>query len=45
MRRSGAPEQRAVEVPKAHADYQAPMKGVDLCDQMVGYYQLEHRSV
>jgi hypothetical protein len=33
-----------VEAPKSLADYQVNMKGVDLCDQMSGYYQLHHRS-
>ena len=36
--------QNQVEVPKMVADYQKYMKGVDLCDQMVGYYILNHRS-
>ena len=26
------------------ADYQNNMKGVDVCDQMVGYYMSPHRS-
>ncbi|KAM4536507.1 piggyBac transposable element-derived protein 4-like isoform 1-T2 [Odontesthes bonariensis] len=34
-----------VEVPACLADYQQHMKGVDLLDQMVGYYTLEHRSL
>jgi hypothetical protein len=33
-----------VRVPKCIADYQKYMKGVDLCDQMVGYYMPNHRS-
>lgn len=33
-----------VETPIALADYQKFMKGVDLCDQMTGYYLLQHRS-
>ena len=38
--------QRQVEVcvPACLADYQQHMKGVDLLDQMVGYYQIQHRS-
>ena len=31
-------------VPAAVADYQKYMKGVDLMDQMVGYYIIHHRS-
>ncbi|XP_061188012.1 piggyBac transposable element-derived protein 4-like [Saccostrea echinata] len=42
-RRTGA-DQNAVEVPKQLADYQKYMKGVDTCDQMIGYYLLHHRS-
>lgn len=34
-----------VEVPACLADYQKHMKGVDLLDQMVGYYLIEHRSL
>ena len=33
-----------VRVPACLADYQQHMKGVDLLDQMVGYYQFQHRS-
>ena len=33
-----------VVVPQCLADYQKGMKGVDLFDQLVGYYQLQHRS-
>lgn len=36
--------QSEVLVPSCLADYQKHMKGVDLLDQMAGYYQLEHRS-
>jgi len=43
-RRSGMNIQRPVVVPKMLSDYQKNMKGVDLCDQMVGYYLLNHRS-
>jgi len=43
MRRSGNPIQRPVTVPKCLADYQRHMKGVDLMDQMVGYYLINHR--
>jgi hypothetical protein len=43
-RRSGMNIQRPVVVPKMLRDYQKNMKGVDLCDQMVGYYLLNHRS-
>ncbi|XP_062583974.1 piggyBac transposable element-derived protein 4-like [Saccostrea cucullata] len=39
-----AAENRVVQVPLMLADYQKNMKGVDLCDQMVGYYQLNYRS-
>lgn len=40
----GGDSQREVEVPACLADYQKHMKGVDLLDQMVGYYQFQHRS-
>ena len=33
-----------VPVPKALEDYQLYMKGVDLCDQMIGYHLINHRS-
>ncbi|XP_062620039.1 piggyBac transposable element-derived protein 4-like [Saccostrea cucullata] len=33
-----------VEVPCLLSDYQKYMKGVHLCDQMIGYYILHHRS-
>ncbi|KAL2099439.1 hypothetical protein ACEWY4_005919 [Coilia grayii] len=36
--------QTDVTVPACLADYQKHMKGVDLLDQMVGYYQFQHRS-
>ena len=31
-------------VPASLADYQTNMKGVDLMDQMIGYYMMHHRS-
>jgi hypothetical protein len=43
-RRSGMKIQRPVVVPKMLSDYQKNMKGVDLCDQTVEYYLLNHRS-
>ena len=43
-RRSGQQQQQRVQVPKMLADYQENMKGVDLMDQMVGYYMPDHRS-
>ncbi|XP_038123493.1 piggyBac transposable element-derived protein 4-like isoform X2 [Cyprinodon tularosa] len=33
-----------LEVPASLADYQKHMKGVDLLDQMIGYYGFQHRS-
>ena len=33
-----------IPAPKMVADYQNNMKGVDVCDQMVGYYMPRHRS-
>ena len=33
-----------VAVPASLADYQTNMKGVDLMDQMIGYYMMHHRS-
>ena len=33
-----------VVVSKALEDYQLHMKGVDLCDQMIGYHLINHRS-
>ena len=33
-----------VNAPKSLADYQENMKGVDLLEQMIGYYMLQHRS-
>ncbi len=42
--RSGAPIQQQVLVPQVIESYQQNMKGVDLCDQMLGYYTLNHRS-
>ena len=41
--RLGGGSQQVV-VPAAVADYQKYMKGVDLLDQMVGYYMIHHRS-
>ena len=43
-RRSGRAVQQEIAVPKMVSNYQENMKGVDLCDQMVGYYLLNHRS-
>ena len=43
-RRTGQACQRQVRVPKMVEDYQKHMKGVDLADQMVGYYMINHRS-
>ena len=37
-------ERREISVPACLADYQRNMKGVDLSDQMVGYFLLNHRS-
>ena len=42
-RRDGA-NQVQVVVPASLADYEKYMKGVDLLDQMVGYYGFQHRS-
>ncbi|KAJ8405604.1 hypothetical protein AAFF_G00315840 [Aldrovandia affinis] len=42
-RRQGG-TQTAVVVPACLSDYQKYMKGVDLLDQMIGYYQFQHRS-
>ena len=45
VQRRRAQEGRAdVEVPLILEHYQRHMRGVDLCDQMTGYYLLEHRS-
>ncbi|KAK3727063.1 hypothetical protein RRG08_064528 [Elysia crispata] len=41
-RRSGHVEQQRVVVPATLADYQQNMKGVDLCDQLLGYYMPGH---
>lgn len=38
------PQRRLIPVPACLSDYQMHMKGVDLADQMVGYYKLNHRS-
>ncbi|XP_060777628.1 piggyBac transposable element-derived protein 4-like [Neoarius graeffei] len=43
-RKIEAQRQVEVKVPACLADYQQHMKGVDLLDQMVGYYQIDHRS-
>uniref|UniRef100_A0A8C5BAP3 PiggyBac transposable element-derived protein domain-containing protein n=1 Tax=Gadus morhua TaxID=8049 RepID=A0A8C5BAP3_GADMO len=43
-RRVGGQRQTDVRAPACLADYQKHMKGVDLLDQMVGYYQIHHRS-
>jgi hypothetical protein len=43
-RRRGEDIQREVRVPACVSDYQKHMKGVDLLDQMVSYYQFKHRS-
>lgn len=43
-RRSGQAVQQRVGVPKMLQDYQDHMKGVDLMDQMLGYYMPNHRS-
>ena len=43
-RRRGEDIQREVRVPACVSDYQKHMKGVDLLDQMVSYYQFQHRS-
>ena len=43
-RRSGQAQQRQVRVPRMLQDYQTHMKGVDLADQMLGYYMIQHRS-
>ncbi|GFR62110.1 PiggyBac transposase Uribo1 [Elysia marginata] len=42
-RRLGRQQQQQVEVPLALSDYQKCMMGVDLTDQMVGYYMQNHR--
>lgn len=44
-RKANGQRQTEVEVPACLADYQQHMKGVDLLDQMVGYYQFQHRSL
>lgn len=43
-RKQGSEFQTDVTVPACLADYQKHMKGVDLLDQMTGYYQFQHRS-
>ena len=43
MRRTGAAVQAEVPVPVQLEAYQSHMKGVDLMDQMIGYYTLSHR--
>ena len=44
-RRSGHIEQRQVIVPHMLQEYQDNMRGVDLLDQMVAYYLINHRSL
>lgn len=44
VRRRVNGQRQEVRVPECLADYQKHMKGVDLSDQMVGYYLLNHRS-
>ena len=44
-RRSGYIEQRQVIVPHMLQEYQDYMSRVDLLDQMVGYYLINHRSL
>jgi hypothetical protein len=44
QRRQGRQNRVAVKVPLALQDYQMNMRGVDLCDQMIGYYMINHRS-
>ena len=44
QRRKGGDRQTEITVPSCLADYQKYMKGVDLLDQMVGYYMFNHRS-
>jgi hypothetical protein len=44
VRRHVAGERVDVPVPKIIQDYQQNMRGVDLMDQMVGYYIPDHRS-
>ncbi|GFR71288.1 PiggyBac transposable element-derived protein 4 [Elysia marginata] len=43
-RKAGQRDQQQVVVPIALANYQEKIKGVDLCDQMLGYYMPSHRS-
>ncbi|KAL7406584.1 hypothetical protein ABVT39_022659 [Epinephelus coioides] len=43
-RRKQELNQTEVVVPACLSDYQKPMKGADLLDQMVGYYQFQHCS-
>ena len=35
---------RDIVAPQMIVDYQENMRGVDVCDQLVGYYMLSHRS-
>ena len=42
-RRAGQADEQQVVVPLALAGYQENMKGVDLCDQTLGYYMPSHR--
>ena len=43
-RRGASGQRERVPVPAVLESYQQNMKGVDLMDQMVGYYMLHHRS-
>ena len=43
-RKANGQRQAEVHVSACLADYQQHMKGVDLLDQMVGYYQIQRRS-
>ncbi|KAK3748585.1 hypothetical protein RRG08_011667 [Elysia crispata] len=42
-RQSGRQQQHQVEVPEALSKYQSFMMGVDLTDQMIGYYMQNHK--
>ena len=44
VRRRVHNQRQDVEVPAMLADYQRGMRGVDLFDQMIGYYLFHHRS-
>ena len=43
-RDKGESARKKIQVPKQLEDYQTNMKGVDLCDQMVSYHLINHRS-